>query len=222
MLFKITIMKTIYIKSIMLILAATITCGLRAQNSAVSRDLRETPALGLKAGINISNLYDTRGEDFEKTSKVGFAGGAFLSLPIGRYLGVQPEVLYSKKGYKGSGEIINYSFTRTVDYLDIPLLLQLKPAQNITIVGGPLFSFLLHKRIELESGNLSVEQQTDIKNTNFRKNTLGLTGGLDITLYPVVISGRVGWDVQHNNGDGTSTDPRFKNVWFQTTVGIVF
>ena len=213
-------MKTRYAKTVLLILATSITFTLQAQNSAMDR--REELAFGLKAGVNFANLYDTRGGEFEEKTKVGFAGGAFLSLPIGKFIGVQPEVLYSMKGYKGSGSVINYTYTRTVDYLDIPLLIQIKPAPSVTIVGGPLFSFLMHKKISFESGNLSLEQQTDIRNTNFRKNTLGITGGLDINLYPIVISGRVGWDLQHNNGDGTSTDPRFKNAWIQTTLGVAF
>jgi len=216
-------MKSKIYNSVALFIITMITAGtLKAQNDRWSGDNRESPALGLKAGVNISNLYDTRGEDFEKASKIGFAGGAFLSLPIGRYVGIQPEVIYSQKGYKGSGNILNYTYTRTFDYLDIPLLIQLKPSGSLTVVGGPFYSFLLHKRINLEAGDLTFEQQTEIKNTNIRKNTLGITGGLDINLYPVVISGRVGWDLQHNNGDGTSTDPRFKNVWIQTTLGIVF
>jgi hypothetical protein len=182
------------------------------------------PGFGIKAGINISNLYDTKGDDFSNSSKIGFAGGVFLSIPIGKYLGFQPELLYSQKGYKGSGSIslIDYEYTRNVYYFDIPLLLQIKPSPNFVLVAGPMYSFLLHKKVNFDSGNISLEQQTEIKNNNIRKNTLGVTGGIDIYARPIVISGRVGWDLQHNNGDGTSTDPRFKNVWIQTTIGLTF
>jgi hypothetical protein len=37
-----------------------------------------------------------------------------------------------------------------------------------------------------------------------------------------VLSARSGWDVQRNNGDGTSSIPRYKNVWFQATIGYRF
>jgi hypothetical protein len=212
-------MKTNYIKLTMICLIGVVFNTVKAQD-----DLRDRPAFGIKAGINISNLYDTKGEDFSDKSKIGFAGGVFISIPIGTYLGFQPELIYSQKGYKGSGNIIltEYEYTRNVDYLDVPLLLQIKPIPGLSLLAGPHFSFLLHKGLSFDSGNITVEQQTEIRNNNIRKNILGVTGGLDIELHPVVISGRVGWDLQHNNGDGTSTDPRFKNVWIQTTLGLKF
>jgi hypothetical protein len=33
---------------------------------------------------------------------------------------------------------------------------------------------------------------------------------------------RGSWDLKNNNGDGTSTTPRYKNVWYQATVGYRF
>lgn len=205
------------------LLLFTINAGL-AQTMLPDSDRTTRPSVGIKAGINVASLYDTKTEDLSNSSKIGIAAGAFLSLPLGRYLGVQPEVIYSQKGYKGEGNLLlaDYEYTRSFDYLDVPILLQVKPGKSLSLLAGPVFSFLLHKKISFDSGNLSLEQQTEIKNSNIRKNILGVTGGLDVTAYPLLISGRVGWDLQHNNGDGTSTDPRFKNVWIQATVGLVF
>jgi len=45
------------------------------------------------------------------------------------------------------------------------------------------------------------------------------SAGTDVIISHVVISGRMGWDFQTNNGDGTSSTPRYKNKWFQLTVG---
>jgi len=44
-------------------------------------------------------------------------------------------------------------------------------------------------------------------------------GGVDINLVNIVLGARVGLDMYNNNGDGTSTTPRYKNVWAQATVG---
>jgi hypothetical protein len=65
----------------------------------------------------------------------------------------------------------------------------------------------------------TVEQQDEFKNTNIRKNILCAVGGLDVNIDRVVIGARAGWDIQNNNGDGTSTNPRYKNVWIQATLG---
>ena len=62
-------------------------------------------------------------------------------------------------------------------------------------------------------------QQTEFENNNVRKNILCVTGGIDINIKHFVLGARAGWDVQDNNGDGTNSDPRYKNVWYQLTVG---
>lgn len=209
-----------------LFLAALISGSVIAQDATggYAGDLREKASLGLKAGVNVATIYDTKGEDFSTNAKLGFAGGLFLSIPIGRVIGIQPEVLYSRKGFSGSGNITvaSYKYVRTADYLDVPLMLQLKPGEHMTIVAGPFFSFLLNKRLNIKDGSITVEQQTQLEDYNIRKNVFGLTGGVDLIAYPLVISGRVGFDLQHNNGDGTSTDPRYKNAWIQGTIGFMF
>jgi hypothetical protein len=51
---------------------------------------------------------------------------------------------------------------------------------------------------------------------------LCLTGGFDITMKHIVLSARAGWDLQENHSDGTSSTPRYKNVWYQGTIGYRF
>lgn len=192
--------------------------------NAQENDFRENPTLGLKVGINSSNLYDTEGDNFDHNSKSGLAFGAFLSIPFGKYLGFQPEVVYSQKGYKGSVSVlgvVDYGYTRSTDYIDIPLQLQLKPIPMLTILIGPQYSFLIHKGIKYNSGTLTVDQQNDIENNNIRKNILGVDGGIDLNIQRLVLSGRIAWDLQNNNGDGTSTSPRYRNVVMQLTVGVL-
>jgi hypothetical protein len=184
-------------------------------------DTRTKLSVGVKAGINSSNVYDSQGEEFEADSKVGFVGGVFVAIPIGKFLGLQPEVLFSQRGFRGRGVLLgsNYDLTRTTNYLDIPLLVALKPASQITILGGPQFSYLMKQRDVFKNSTASVDQEQEFKNDNIRKNTLSLLGGIDVNLQPVVLSGRVGWDIQNNNGDGSSSTPRYKNVWLQATLG---
>ncbi len=66
----------------------------------------------------------------------------------------------------------------------------------------------------------TIEQQNEFKNDNIRKNTLCFVGGIDININRLVIGTRAGWDVQNNNGDGTSANPRYKNAWVQATLGL--
>jgi hypothetical protein len=85
---------------------------------------------------------------------------------------------------------------------------------------GPQVSFLVTQKDKFESGTTSIEDMTTINNDNIRKNIVGLTAGLDFNFNHVVIGGRLGVDLSNNNGNGTSTTPRYKNLWLQTTIGI--
>lgn len=189
--------------------------------SDIRNDVREKLMLGVKVGLNYSNVYDAQGEAFRADPKLGFVTGAFLCIPIGKFLGFQPEILFSQKGFIATGSILGstYSLTRTTNYIDVPLLFALKPSRFISILAGPQYSYLLSQKDVFAIGSTTAEQETEFTNDNIRKNTLCFTGGADITLRHIVISARAGWDVQNNNGNGTSSTPRYKNVWYQLTFG---
>ncbi|GHN03078.1 hypothetical protein WSM22_45670 [Cytophagales bacterium WSM2-2] len=203
------------------ILASFISIQCNAQNDP---DYRKQLMFGLKAGVNSSNVYDSRGEAFVASSKTGFVGGAFLSIPIGQFLGIQPEVLYSQKGFQATGSFLGspYNLTRTTSYIDVPLLITVKPANFMTLLAGPQFSYLLNQKDVLTNSSTSTQQQQEFKNDNIRKNILCFLGGIDFNFDHMVFGARAGWDLSNNNGDGTSTTPRYKNVWLQGTIGVRF
>ncbi len=179
---------------------------------------------GPKAGLNISNVYDSEGENFDADAKIGLAAGLFVSIPFGSFLGIQPEILFSQKGFKGNGSILgsDYSFTRTLNYIDVPLLLVVKPSEMFSIVAGPQYSYLMSSKDEFENSFLDIENEEQFDNDNLRKNTLCFLGGFDVNFNQLVIGARVGWDLYQNNGDGSSSNIRYKNVWYQATVGFRF
>lgn len=211
-------------KKVILVFAfATFMFGsMFAQKS--SSDFREKLSFGLKAGINISNVYDSQGEQFNADPKIGLAAGVFVALPLGKYFGVQPEILFSQKGYKGTGSLLgsNYSYSYTSNYIDVPLLFAIKPISMITILVGPQYSFLVKDNYTFNSAIININQENVFENDNIRKNTLSILGGVDFNFNRIVIGTRVGWDLQANKGDGTSETPRFKNIWYQATIGFRF
>ena len=188
---------------------------------SLGQKTRDEFSIGIKVGSNYSNVFDSKGEQFVADGKYGLAAGAFLSLPVGKLIGIQPEVIYSEKGFKATGAFLgsNYSATRTTTYIDVPILLAIKPISYLTILAGPQYSFLIKQNNNFTGTLATIDQQKIFDNDNIRKNVLGLTGGVDINLSSFVVSARAGWDVQNNNGDGTSTTPRYKNAWYQATIG---
>ncbi|MFN3969131.1 porin family protein [Flavobacterium sp.] len=187
-------------------------------------DNRSQISLGIKGGVNLSNVYDSEGENFVADSKLGFAIGGFLSLPLGRYFGIQPEVLFSQKGFKSTGTFLgsSYEMTRTSNFIDVPIYVSFKPVENISILFGPQFSYLMKQTDKFEGGTISATQENEFSNANIEKNIYGLAGGVDFNIDQIVYGLRAGWDVKNNNGDGTSDTPRYKNMWYQATIGYRF
>lgn len=187
-----------------------------------AQDTRESISLGAKAGINISNVYDSEGEEFTSDPKAGLAAGVFMHLPIGTFIGIQPEVMFSQKGYISSGSVLgfDYTMTRTSNYVDIPVYFAIKPTESVSLLIGPQYSYLIKQTNELETPITNTVVEEEFDNENIRKNTFGLAMGLDFKYNIFVVSGRVGMDLFNNNGDGTSTTPRYKNVNGQITLGV--
>jgi hypothetical protein len=179
--------------------------------------------LGLKVGANYSNVFDSKDNQFHADSKFGLAVGGFLSIPFAQYFAFQPEILFSQKGFKATGSILGspYEFTRTTNFIDVPLLFAIKPSNSFTVLVGPQYSYLLNQKDEFKTSATSTAQQQEFNNDNIRKNILSVLTGFDVTGKQIVFGARVGWDIQNNNGDGTSSTPRYKNVWYQATIGFL-
>ena len=129
------------------IVAATLLAS-AAVSSAQAQNIR----LGLRAGANYSNLAGNVQNQNTYNNKIGFLGGVVLNVPLIQdgFLSVQPEILYSQKGFenkpteyttllgakqKREGQV-NYN------YLDVPVLLKVRAA-GLVFEAGPQYSYLL-------------------------------------------------------------------------------
>lgn len=188
-----------------------------------SSDFENNMFFGAKLGLNYSNVWDTEGEEFKADAKFGFVGGVFLSFPLFERFTFQPELLFSQKGFKATGKILgaDYNITRTTNHLAIPLLAGYSPVENLTIFAGPQYSYLMKQTDEFENATTSFEQEKEFVNDNPRDNTFSFLIGIDGKINRIVLSTRLGWDLTNNNGDGTSTTPRYKNTWWQLTFGYI-
>ena len=202
-------------KSILLISAAVLIIGnINAQERTI--------LFGFKAGTNYADAYEQKNLSFETQGKFGFAAGAFFAVCIGDLVCVQPELMFSQKGFKATSKVVGnaFSFTRTTSYVDIPVLLALKPNEFVKILVGPQYSYLLKQKDVSDSDALTSEQQSQLKDVNTRKNVFGIVGGVDINVQNFVIGARLGWDIKNNNMSTASTTPQYKNAWVQATLGV--
>lgn len=188
-----------------------------SSSAPYNMDAREELKVGIKAGMNYSNVYSESGDDFVADGKAGFAGGVFVSIPLNQLVGIQPELMYSQKGFKG--DVLGIDYKATFNYLDLPVHLQIKPTENISILAGPQFSYLLSSKYEL--GSLSAVNEKDLEDDNNRA-TVGISAGVDFTLQNFLISARGSWDLSKMNKDNNTSDINYKNQVLQVTLGYRF
>lgn len=188
-----------------------------SDNVAYDMDAREELKVGIKAGINYSNVYSESGDGYVADGKVGFAGGVFVSIPLNELIGIQPELMYSQKGFKTEGTFFDGEITSS--YLDLPVLLQIKPTENISLLAGPQFSYLLSTKYELNGFSAIDEEDLDDNNN---RATLGISAGVDFTVQNFLISARGSWDLSKVNKDNSTSDINYKNQLFQVTLGYRF
>lgn len=186
-------------------------------NEPYNMDAREELKVGIKAGINYSNVYSESGDDYVADGKVGFAGGVFVSIPLNQLIGIQPELLYSQKGFKTEGTFFDGKVTS--NHLDLPVHLQIKPTENISLLVGPQLSYLLSTKYEING--LSLVDEEDLEDENNRA-TFGISAGVDFTVQNFLISARGSWDLSKFNKDNSTSDINYKNQLFQITLGYRF
>lgn len=174
----------------------------------------------IKAGVSYSNIYKTRGQQLVADAKSGFVGGLGCLIPLGPLIGLQPEVLYSQKGFRGKGTVLDgaYEVKRTTHYLDLPFLLVVKPDQYFSVLLGPQVSYLLRQRDHFTQP-LTLPQANEFAADSQRRLVFGYVIGLDINVERFVIGVRAGWDMQSNKTRPVSSTPSYQNTWFQSSFG---
>jgi hypothetical protein len=212
-------MKTLHLPILAyLILLASVTS---AQDNVGDRN---TFQVGILGGFNYSNAYHIQGQNFATNSLIGPVGGAFLSIPAGIYLGAQPELMFSQKGFtaRGADATGTYSYLKKSDYIDLPLLIQFKPAAPIYILAGPEYSRLLSNKYIFTQDLTGENTQGEFNNNSLRRNIFGLMCGADVNLNELSLGFRIAWDLMNDNSSATSYLPFYRSLWGQMTAGIRF
>lgn len=204
--------------------AALLMCGTAVAQSSDEKGSSNSLHFGLRGGLNLASIVkDDDAPEFSSNMKAGFQAGVYLQLPLSKTFSVQPEVLFSQKGYRADGSTLlgDYKYGVTTNYIDVPLLAKITPAKNFGIVVGPQFSFLTNSSYKFTSGSAQFQSEVENNNDNLRKNIFGGLVGLEAGIMDnVTISARYALDFQKNNGDGTSNSLKYRNQVVSLTVGL--
>jgi hypothetical protein len=196
---------------------------------------------GAKVGISTSNAYDVA-EGWEDAIdwKTGLTAGAFLNYAFNDNFSLQPELLYTQKGF-GSALLDETDFfeadlTLSLDYFELPVLAKyafsadrkFRPA----LFAGPSFAYCSSSTLKISSWIFSgdIDFSSLTHTTDFG---LILGGGFDYVLE----GGTLVFDVRLNYGltnvivsgdfeiDGsteTIEEDDFKNYSLSFTLGYIF
>jgi hypothetical protein len=154
---------------------------------AVSESKAQGIRFGLKGGGNLSNLSGDLTDEDRYENKFGFHGGAMLNIGLldDGFLSVQPEVLFSQKGFKFAKDqafgLYKYSGERTYNYIDVPVLLKVR-AGGAYFEAGPQYSYLLKVKDEtqrtLANGTVFTNYSGTENLDNVNRNEIGYAAGL--------------------------------------------
>ncbi|REC42910.1 porin family protein [Chryseobacterium pennipullorum] len=157
---------------------------------------------GIKAGGN--SAYYSAQEFGLNSQKIGFHAGVFVNIPISKQFSLQPEVLYNQMGARdviSSKETDNGTTNvktklqdkLTMNYISVPLMVQMRPTDKFYIEAGPEFSYFINGKNKGESTvasttggvttttNTSHSEDVDKDQINKFNFGLGLGLGYDIT-----------------------------------------
>ncbi|MGE8553296.1 MAG: porin family protein [Chryseobacterium jejuense] len=157
---------------------------------------------GIKAGGN--SAYFSEQKFGMNSQKLGFHAGAFVNIPISKQFSFQPEVLYNQMGAKdvaystetttGATTVKTKGESKvTMNYISVPLMVQMRPTDKFYIEAGPEFSYFINGKTKGEATVASTtggvttttsnSQSDDINKDNINKFNFGLGLGLgyDIT-----------------------------------------
>lgn len=151
----------------------------------------QSPRIGVKAGLNASNLFINREDVDDENMRLGLHGGLFAQM-MGEdaMVGLQTELLLSTKGasaqynFLGASGRVNFNSL----YLDVPLLLVVKLGDVVDLQAGGYGGFLLGASTSTK-GDFGDEYQ-ELDRDNFKKFDYGLTVGAAFNLDIISIGAR--------------------------------
>jgi hypothetical protein len=166
--------------------------------------------LGIKGGTNI---YKIDGRSFDEQFKYGYSLGGFAEINFSKHFGIQPEVMWNQANARTAdniGTVVDGATTQniTLNYLSIPLLLNIRPTKVLSILVGPQYGILIN-----ESDNLF----NNGKNA-FKKGDFSMVGGVQLNLTWFKVGAR--YFVGLNDIKDVTADDKWKNQGLQLYVGI--
>ncbi|HEX8350149.1 MAG TPA: porin family protein, partial [Hymenobacter sp.] len=117
-------------------------------SAASAQDIR----FGAKVGVNYSTITADDTEGIE--SKIGLQAGGLVNFGLSDLISIQPEVLYSQKGYQSEEDS---DFKVKLNYIDIPVMVKVN-AGGLFFEGGPQVGILASAKATDGSTDVDIKE----------------------------------------------------------------
>ncbi|MGW8121680.1 porin family protein [Roseivirga echinicomitans] len=177
---------------------------------------------GIKGSFNLSNLYT---DDIDDSNlRAGFSFGLFKENQIGPASAIQTELLFSTKGSRSeynSGPF-NGEAKFNLNYLELPILLDLKAGSVLDVTFGPYVSYLISANVTTEGsfGN----SYSEIDRDELNDFDFGFSGGLGLNFGKTEVGARYNLGLSEiansNNARSIMGDAKNSVIQFYIALGM--
>lgn len=186
-------------KLLLVIVAFVLTSSVQAQTEIT---------VGPKFGWNITNISNMS----DSKNKMSINLGGFAEFKFNDYFALQPELLYSRQGFRAKDDGVKVK-TR-VNYLNIPILAKFYVLDGLSVDLGPQLGFALNGKTKSKHGGTTVKH----KITNINTCDISFAIGASYEYEQFVLSARYNFGLT-NVWDKDVVGENNKNHVFQLSVG---
>ncbi len=142
----------------------------------------KTMQVGVKGGLNISNLYTSDGSSSDMLA--GFNVGVFTKMPVTNSIAFQPEINLSTKGASVTYNNLFVDGTAkfNLTYIEVPFLCVLNVTRLVNLQFGPYVAYLIDGKVT-NVANVTLfnfEQNMNVNDYNRLDAGIVLGAGLDV------------------------------------------
>lgn len=115
---------------------------------------------GIRQGINYTSVLFSPG--VEQGLQLGYTGGLVYKYQNQKRVGLQIELNYTQKGWKENLDTVSNSYSRTMDYIELPFMTHIvlgKKNTKFYINLGTTFGYLLSEKEDLVVKNESFRRE---------------------------------------------------------------
>ncbi|MEP7143084.1 MAG: porin family protein [Ferruginibacter sp.] len=166
--------------------------------------------LGIKGGANINKLT---GQSFNDEFSFGYHLGGFAEIGLGKKFSIQPEVVFNQFKQDTTSRFSDVYKLDDVskiklNYLSIPILLNYRLSDFLSLQAGPQFGILMDQNAKL------VQNGKDA----FKKGDFSMLGGIQLKFSSIRIYGRYALGLSNLND--VDNQEKWKSQSFQIGIGL--